>query len=993
MRRAHKLIKQIREALAADGTHAPVETLAADYARLMSESASRLDSCAEMIEKGSLYQALQLAETEPALLDLIAELRFGNAHEWDEFCVTHGLPQAPKFDAKAVQALDGLYARGLELSDPLGRDYRAAIGSHNYPKALQIAQSKLRLNPEDADARAEVERLNNKLFQLKLGDLRSALAQHDESAILRELAAFEQLAPVAKLEALREYEEAIALRRRVEREAAIGLSEQLVKELPAQREAHDWRTVGDSLARIQAMQTEHGFELEPEAAALCLDLQRWADEQRTEAAEAARFDAALTKLNEQTAQVEAQLARPATRSFAETERIYLALNERWKEAEQMSRVIPNELSERVRAAASALRGEFEDRRRRRQRQLAMVGVAMLLAAGVAVWFAVRAWRVQDFAARLAVLRDSGEVEAAEKLSEELRSGHAGLAAAALLHTRIEEVERWTREMRARQADSSARVGQLETANFESAEPLAQFAQLEETSRFVETLPVSLRKDFTDRLNAVRRRFETYLGGVRDKVVAQAGTELQALETLAGEKLSYDQPKAAIVETLAEIEPRLKALEARAHPPLTALQLPAALQERVTAVRSRCDLLQTELTALSRTRAALLEARSLELYREALAGFRDSRLTQAAEVNAARRMLATFPAADDVLAKLLMPGGPAAWAAAKADNSSSGFAPAQVQAEEIARLLALREDNYLNNIWEVTLIEYARKGERREVYARGEMRRDGPRTVGDTQTTSWSGAAYDPTSKSEVPAFAPLTLTVSRTSAGSSGTGEVVASRLSAVSQCLSRLELNRMTDATGAQFEKPLLRVFDDLVKDKDASPIFKAFLMQQLAALLNGRPYEWGLQFCPSLQRDVARLAELCEDAPLRSEDWLLERKRAALIPRLAPFFEELQKRSYFAEARRHRELVRAALAAGLQFGGCLDDERRPHLFGDALAGHPLWALSVDRDVIRLHPPEGAQIADARLAPFSPVFFIPLQRDAFLAEKNGPATIPFLEP
>jgi hypothetical protein len=33
MRRAHKLIKQIREALIADGAHAPVETLAADYAR------------------------------------------------------------------------------------------------------------------------------------------------------------------------------------------------------------------------------------------------------------------------------------------------------------------------------------------------------------------------------------------------------------------------------------------------------------------------------------------------------------------------------------------------------------------------------------------------------------------------------------------------------------------------------------------------------------------------------------------------------------------------------------------------------------------------------------------------------------------------------------------------------------------------------------------------------------------------------------------------
>jgi hypothetical protein len=99
--------------------------------------------------------------------------------------------------------------------------------------------------------------------------------------------------PATKLEALREYEEAFALRRRVEREAAIALSSQLIAELPAQREAGDWRTVGDSLARIQAMQAEHGFELEPQAAALFLEFQRWADEQRTEAAEAVRFESTL----------------------------------------------------------------------------------------------------------------------------------------------------------------------------------------------------------------------------------------------------------------------------------------------------------------------------------------------------------------------------------------------------------------------------------------------------------------------------------------------------------------------------------------------------------------------------------------------------------------------------------------------------------------------------------------------------------------------------
>jgi len=41
-----------------------VESLAAEYARLATEAGRRLESCATMMEKGSEYQALQLAETE-----------------------------------------------------------------------------------------------------------------------------------------------------------------------------------------------------------------------------------------------------------------------------------------------------------------------------------------------------------------------------------------------------------------------------------------------------------------------------------------------------------------------------------------------------------------------------------------------------------------------------------------------------------------------------------------------------------------------------------------------------------------------------------------------------------------------------------------------------------------------------------------------------------------------------------------------------------------
>ena len=163
-----KLTKQIRDALTARAGSASVENLAAEYARLSQEANARLESCAAMIEKGSEYQALQLAETEPVLLDLLAALSFAEAREWSDFCAAHHLAVPVRFDARAVQALDAVYAKGIRTDHPLYRDYRAAVSSRDDGRAIQIVRSIVRLNPQDTNAKAELARLENKLFQIRL---------------------------------------------------------------------------------------------------------------------------------------------------------------------------------------------------------------------------------------------------------------------------------------------------------------------------------------------------------------------------------------------------------------------------------------------------------------------------------------------------------------------------------------------------------------------------------------------------------------------------------------------------------------------------------------------------------------------------------------------------------------------------------------------------------------------------------------------------------
>ena len=61
MHSVSKLVRQIRDAMAKDGSNAPVESLAAEYARLCQESNQRLESCAAMVKQRFVGQ-------EPATL-------------------------------------------------------------------------------------------------------------------------------------------------------------------------------------------------------------------------------------------------------------------------------------------------------------------------------------------------------------------------------------------------------------------------------------------------------------------------------------------------------------------------------------------------------------------------------------------------------------------------------------------------------------------------------------------------------------------------------------------------------------------------------------------------------------------------------------------------------------------------------------------------------------------------------------------------------------
>lgn len=980
-----KLVRQIKGALSS-GSNSPVESMASEYAQLCQDANQRLESCAAMIEKGSEYQALQLAETEPVLLDLIATLSFAEAPEWASYCTLNQLPVPPKFDSKAVQVLDGLYAKGISANHPLYKDYRSAVTSRDDGKALHIIRSIVRLNPDDANAKAEHARIENKLFQLQLQELRTVLSQRNEGATIAALSELERLATPARLSELPEFSQAQAVRREVSRREAIAVSERLIESLDEERQANSWRMVGDILARLGALQSEHGFSLRDQAAAKCAEMQQYFATQRAAADEAARFEHAVATLGALAESFDTRLLTRSSLTLPEAQGLYGEFNCRWKEIEKFQRPIPEAFIQRVRASAGALHAELERLQRQRRLKIISVAVVAVVVIAAAAWFTIATVRAQDYATQLAGLRDASQVGAAENMVREVRTEHSSLATQPKLAARLDEVEHWTRDERAKLGTIETGLSELEAtakAGMADTDPMELATKIQSAGQLIDALAGDLRAAPASRLLVMRNQFDAHIAIVREKLIAHADDELTALEKLAGSSLNYDQPKEAVTRALADIDPALKGLEARARPAVTALEFPLAQQARIAALRKRVELFREEVEALAKVSEAVLQATSLETFVQALSGYKASKLSQAQEVNDARKLLAALPKPDDLMAGLLLPGDPVGWAAAKADATRESLAPDTVLPAEISKLVALRDDNYLSDIWEVTFIDYHRKNERKNLYARHDLKKEGPNDIGGIQTTRWVGDIFDPASKAELPVFVPTTFSMQRSAYGAGGDGEVSAKRLCAVSELLNKLELNRMTDSSGSKFERPLLGVFDALVRDTTTSAIFKAYLMQQLGIVLNVRPYAWGMEHCRSLRDDLAELDRLCEGTTLRSQDWLLERKRTQLGGKLDSFFDSLRERRYLAEARLHREIMLRVLKAGLQFGGFIDSAAQLHLLGEARSAKTLWVLTADGQKLCRYLPPGDTGEKAKEEPagMSPVFFVPLDREALLAE------------
>lgn len=164
----------------ADLSESQLRALASEYKRVCDNTARKLVHCAALIRAGRDYVALQVAETEPMLLESLNELVFAQLDDWRNYCGANSLLCPPPFDEHQMDLVRSLYTREISQNHPLYRDYRRAMRVKDYDTALSVIRTISKVNNANIEAKNECEKLQKTISLRKFEEIQDALEAKDE---------------------------------------------------------------------------------------------------------------------------------------------------------------------------------------------------------------------------------------------------------------------------------------------------------------------------------------------------------------------------------------------------------------------------------------------------------------------------------------------------------------------------------------------------------------------------------------------------------------------------------------------------------------------------------------------------------------------------------------------------------------------------------------------------------------------------------------------
>jgi hypothetical protein len=351
----HEVVDGLRSFVEAlDQRKSPrIEMLAAKYAALCDDANSRLTQCTQLIASGRRAEAIQLAEADPKLLDMVGALDFPGREAWLELASIYDLPPPSPLRIDDAAALNAAFAAQAPLESLLAQHRRLALARAPIEQRLATAREIARLDPEPTSWDDELRSYERAWYDVCLQRSREHAGAKKTRQVLATLMEL-QTAPHIE----RPPPKLVQDVQKLVRASAVAESGTVVDELERLQNAGDVDGVRKHILRWREIRELSGGEINAEVILRANGVEAWLEGHD-------RFVAAERKFEEATAELSALLMKPDA-TLAEFE-------EAFQRTVGSTRPPPTDILQAIQARITKLR-----RQRREQRTLIGIGAGAVV---------------------------------------------------------------------------------------------------------------------------------------------------------------------------------------------------------------------------------------------------------------------------------------------------------------------------------------------------------------------------------------------------------------------------------------------------------------------------------------------------------------------------------------------------------------------------------------------------------------------------------------
>ena len=985
------LLSKIHEILDHKQKTEQAEQVARDYVQLSQQINGRIKHFIKLIREGNYYAAVDVARLEPPLTTQIERIRFPREREWLQFLKDSGLPTFEGFNDNEFKKVKEICADSSYLQPKGYRDYRKAILLKDKNAAIRALRKLSEDYPKDSNAKQELERLEHEVFEEITRRLTLLLKREKTQAIVEEVKdVLDQ--PWSISLGSETWEACLNLYKKHTRKQEAEQMLQLLSQLKVIRRVGEWKDAGNAIGKLAELKAGDAFqEIDRQLQADIEDMLEWFRECEAEAEE-------LERLNEEMRQflsrIEPLALEQSIESISKREiRQYRKdLQQEWSVyQDRLPQAAEKALYQYNRADSlldRALGGEA--RTKRGFPFLSLFGSLAVISLALLLFLNHK--REGDIAAKVLVpfkqenlLATESAIKDWDTYIDRYLSGYNPFRNYGA-HKRMRDVRQWIQDAHTRERKILDLLDKIDSELNQSPDA-GQLKRIQLNMEIVrdlyEKLPKTGNTDALNSINSLSKKVQTVhrqqITRMKDEIVSGL-VDLESLthKYFPTRKTDFQNTRTEILDARDLISKlQLKFRQNFDEPDF------ANLKQRFDKDVAVIDRFEESYDRLTEIRELLKECHLLPQYLLYLEEISDLPFPKHPMVIHAQTILREKGKFRSLVQQLLLPGNPIAWEQFQSiKDSDIPLVPKTGNPRENRIFEDLINEYSLKSIYRYRIVEYKdreRLPGSRIIHSLGEAkaRNDIFQTSGRLiQTVD----QFDETAFERDQPFYEKVYICRTNADGTPIDGEYLEmEELCPESEFYRDLAMLCNYDTGRRRIQRSLLEVLDEVKINQHLSPLFKAYITQELFDVMMVRPYDWGLNFSPSVQfeyRDLLKIKGI-----LTPYDWLRSSSKARLLEALTIYYENIGTDSYHTQALLGYQLFAEISSQQVYYGGYVDTEGTFHILDATPKDHRLFGMLEDGTfrVIR-RPVSGENPATGEtIAPYTPILYLGETTDTIL--------------